>query len=98
MTEDDRKDEMIIKAASDYNRPPATPREDMWTAIQTARSAGGSGPRLHVAAGGLAGVSGYKAQSRFAPRNLWLGAAAAAALLIASGIGIGRWTSMPSTQ
>ncbi|MEP6508111.1 MAG: hypothetical protein ABJC63_07780, partial [Gemmatimonadales bacterium] len=98
MTEDDRKDEMIIKAASDYNRPPATPREDMWTAIQTARSAGGSGPRLHVAAGGLASGSSYKAQSRLASRYVWLGAAAAAALLIASGIGIGRWISSPSTQ
>lgn len=96
MTEDDRKDEMIIKAAADYNRPPVTPREDMWTAIQTARAT--AGPRLHVAAGGAAVGAGYKAQTRFAPRHLWLGAAAAAALLIATGIGIGRWTSSSAPQ
>ncbi|MEO5902598.1 MAG: hypothetical protein ABIQ55_01150 [Gemmatimonadaceae bacterium] len=98
MTEDDRKDEMIIKAAKDYNRPPATPREDMWTAIQTARSTTAAGPRLLVAAGGLAGGAGYKTQPRFPSRYVWLGAAAAAALLIASGIGIGRMTSGSSTQ
>jgi len=34
---DDRLDERIQEAAADYNRPPETPREAMWAAIQQAR-------------------------------------------------------------
>jgi hypothetical protein len=95
MTDDDRKDEIIRKVASEYNRPPATPRDDMWTAIQTARSAPVTGPRLHVSAGGAAAPARYNAQHRFASRYTWLGAAAAAVLLVATGIGIGRMSSTP---
>jgi len=94
MTEEERKDEIIRSAASDYNRPPVTPRDDMWTAIQAARSIPASGPRLHVAAGGGA-PAGYTARNRFASRYTWLGAAAAAAILVATGIGIGRMSSAP---
>lgn len=96
MTEEERKDEIIRSAASDYNRPPVTPRDDMWTAIQAARSITASGPRLHVAAGGGA-PAGYTARNRFTSRYTWLGAAAAAALLVATGIGIGRMTSAPAS-
>jgi hypothetical protein len=95
MTEDERIDEIIKSAARDYNRPPVTPREDMWTAIQAARTTAASGPRLHVAAGGSAVSSTYEARSRFSSRYTWLGMAAAASLLIATGVGIGRWTSRP---
>jgi hypothetical protein len=89
MTEDDRIDEIIRNAASDYNRPPAVPRDEMWAAIEAARET--PGPRLHVTAGG-AGYA-YTKERKFAPRFAWIGIAAAAVLLIATGIGIGRWTN-----
>lgn len=89
MTEDNRIDEIIRSAASEYNRPPEVPRDEMWTAIQAARSA--PGPRLHVAAGGSS--AGYIAGRKFKPQLMWIGMAAAAGLLIATGIGIGRWTN-----
>ena len=89
MTEDDRIDEIIRNAASDYNRPSATPREEMWTAIQAARQE--PGPRLHVTAGGAGSVDAP--QRRFGARFAWIGMAAAAAILVATGVGIGRWTT-----
>lgn len=89
MSEDNRTDEIIRSAASEYNRPPETPRDEMWAAIQAARSA--PGPRLHVAAAGT--PAGYVAQTRFGHRFAWIGMAAAAVLLIGTGIGIGRWTN-----
>ena len=91
MSEEDRIDEIIRSAASDYNRPPVTPRDEMWAAIQAARSA--PGPRLHVTAGGA--PTGYTAQRRFGAKYTWIGMAAAAVLMIATGIGIGRWTNSP---
>lgn len=94
MTEDERIDEIIRTAASEYNRPPATPRDDMWAAIQAGRTANAAGPKLHRAAGGAA-PSMHDAKNRFAARYLWLGLAAAASLLIATGVGIGRWSSHP---
>ncbi len=94
MTEDERIDEIIRTAASEYNRPPATPVDEMWTAIQAGRTANAVGPRLHVAAGGAA-PSRPGARNRLAPRYAWLGLAAAASLLIATGVGIGRWSSRP---
>jgi hypothetical protein len=95
MTNDERKDEIIRKAASDYNRPPATPRDEMWMAIHAARSAPIAGPRLHVSAGGAAAPARRGAPNRLASRYTWLGAAAAAVLLVATGIGIGRMSSTP---
>ena len=89
MSEDDRIDEIIRSAASEYNRPPEVPRDEMWEAIQAAKSA--PGPRLHVAAGGL--PAGYTASRRLSPKVAWIGMAAAAALLVATGVGIGRWTN-----
>ena len=82
MSEEDRIDEIIRSAASDYNRPPVTPKDEMWAAIQAARSA--PGPRLHVTAGGA--PAGYTAQRRFGVKYAWIGMAAAAVLLIATGI------------
>ena len=93
MSEEDRIDEIIRSAASDYNRPPVTPRDEMWEAILGARSA--PGPRLHVTAGGT--PTGYTAQRRFGVKYAWIGMAAAAVLLIATGIGIGRWTNRTTT-
>jgi hypothetical protein len=89
MTEDNFE-EFLKKTARGYNIPPArTPREEMWTAIQSKRAAG---PRV---------VYGGGSQLRDqAPRRFgskaWFGAAAAALLLVATGVGIGRWTAGPS--
>ena len=86
MTEDNFED-FIQKAAQGYNVPPTrTPREEMWSAIQAQRAAG---PRV-VYGGGLA--AGQSTVRKFNSR-VWLGAAAAAVLLLATGVGIGRWTS-----
>jgi len=97
MTDDERIDEIIrTTAASEYNRPPAVPRDEMWNAIQAARQAAPPGPRLHVTAGGAsrsAPLGGYSAAQRSAPRYMWFALAAAAVFLVATGVGIGRWTS-----
>ena len=89
MTEDNFE-KFLKQAAQTYNEPPArVPREEMWNAIQAKRAAG---PRV-VYGGGPAssGISGR----RFGTK-VWLGAAAAAMLLVATGVGIGRWTAAPS--
>ena len=89
MTEDNFE-EFLKKAAQSYNVPPArTPREDMWSAIQAQRAAG---PR--VVYGGGSPVHESSAR-RFGSR-FWMGAAAAAMLLLATGVGIGRWSASPT--
>ncbi len=89
MTEDNFE-EFLKKTAQTYNAPPArVPREEMWSAIQAKR---GAGPRV-VYGGGATYVTREK---RFGTR-VWLGAAAAAMLLVATGVGIGRWTAAPQT-
>jgi hypothetical protein len=97
MNNDERFDEIIRAAASDYNRPPETPRDDMWTAIQAARATAAAGPQLRVVSGGAsAGNSAPRYESaphRLTPRYAWFGLAAAAALLVATGVGIGRWSN-----
>lgn len=92
MTEDDRIDEIIRNAASDYNRPPATPRDEMWTAILAARQT--PGPALHVVAGGA--PAGYSTRKSLSTRFAWIGMAAAAAILVAAGVSIGRWSNRPA--
>jgi hypothetical protein len=86
MTEDNFED-FLKKAAQSYNAPPArTPREDMWSAIQAQRAAG---PRVVYGGGSATGESSGR---RFGSR-VWLGAAAAAVLFLATGVGIGRWSA-----
>lgn len=97
MSEEDRIDEIIRNAASDYNRPPATPRDEMWSAIETARANAAAGPKLHVTAGGSSTPGGYRDNNKFGTRYAWFGMAAAAVLLIATGVGIGRYTSKPTS-
>ncbi len=88
MTED-KFEEFLKKTAQGYNTPPArVPREEMWAAIEAKRAAG---PRV-VYGGGATYVVG---QRRFGTK-VWLGAAAAAMLLVATGVGIGRWTAGPT--
>ena len=91
MTEDNFE-KFLEQTARGYNTPPArVPREEMWTAIQAARNAG---PRV-VYGGGM--TSDAVSPRRFGTR-VWLGAAAAAMLLVATGVGIGRWTASPVPQ
>ena len=90
MTEDNKFEEFLKTKAQDYNAPPVrVPRDEMWAAIEAKRAAG---PRV-VYGGGATYVVG---QRRFGTK-VWLGAAAAAMLLVATGVGIGRWTAAPST-
>ena len=91
MTEDNKFEEFLKTKAQDYNAPPVrVPRDEMWAAIEAKRAAG---PRV-VYGGGATYVVG---QRRFGTK-VWLGAAAAAMLLVATGVGIGRWTAAPSTR
>jgi hypothetical protein len=86
MTED-KFEEFLQKAAQGYNAPPTrTPRDDMWSAIQAQRA---SGPRV-VYGGGL--PARESSVRRFGSK-MWLGAAAAAVLFLATGVGIGRWSA-----
>src|SRR2546423_3809713 len=82
--ENDKIDELIRKAAEDYNRPPTVvPRDEMWSAIEAARKQRAGRP-LHIVA---------PTERHSIRRYAWLGVAAAAVLLIATGVGIGRWST-----
>ena len=90
MTEDNFE-KFLKKTAQDYNTPPVrVPRDEMWAAIQAKRSAG---PRVVYGGGTATPVH----ERRFGMR-VWLGAAAAAMLLVATGVGIGRWTASNPAQ
>jgi hypothetical protein len=91
MTEDNFE-EFLKKAAQSYNVPPArTPRDEMWSAIQAQRAAG---PRVVYGGGSLTAQSPAR---RFGSR-IWMGAAAAAVLLLATGVGLGRWSARSNSQ
>ncbi len=80
-------EEFLKKAAKSYNVPPSrTPREEMWAAIQASRSA-----RPQVVYGG--GSTAPSPASKHFSTRAWMGAAAAAMLLVATGVGIGRYTA-----
>jgi hypothetical protein len=82
---DEKFEDFLRSAAKGYNTPPArAPRDEMWNAIQAKRSAG---PR--VVYGGATGIR--TEDKRFGSKVWW--AAAAGLVLVASGIGIGRWTA-----
>ena len=57
---DDRLDEQLEELAAEYHRPPETPREEMWTAIQKQRAEYRAPQRLRwkpLAWGGLAAAA-----------------------------------------
>ena len=90
MSGDDRFDEFIQRAAADYNRPREVPRDAMWEAIRARREGrtmeGALGPRPSALG------SSAPAPTRvltFPSVRRW-GLAAAAVLLLAFGIAIGR--------
>jgi hypothetical protein len=89
MTEKNFED-FLKNAAKSYNTPPArTPREEMWAAIQATRSAR---PQVVYGGGSLRPIG----TSRRLSVRVWMGAAAAAMLLVATGVGIGRFTARPA--
>jgi hypothetical protein len=45
---DDRLDEELSRAAQEYHRPPATPRDELWSSIQAARTRRRQEPRVLV--------------------------------------------------
>ncbi|HEY3257886.1 MAG TPA: hypothetical protein VGJ64_03450, partial [Gemmatimonadaceae bacterium] len=85
INDNDKLDEILRNAAQDYNRPPGiVPRDEMWAAIEAAQTERARRP-LHMVA---------PAPRRSIRRYTWLGIAAAAVLLIATGVGIGRWSTL----
>jgi len=71
---DDRIDELLAQGARDYNQPGPVPREAMWATIQADRAA--------------RPVAGAASRSR--PVWIWPSLAAAAAVILAAGVIIGR--------
>jgi hypothetical protein len=91
MTEENFE-KFLKKEAQGYNAPPArTPRDEMWSAIQAQRAAG---PRVVYGGAGTHGTG----RPMVLGTRVWLGAAAAGLLLIATGVGIGRWSANGPTS
>lgn len=88
--EDELPLEVIEAVREGYNPPPSTPREEMWGAIEAAIASGPTGGEAEV-------VSLQAAHTR---RGLpaWFGLAAAAALVLLIGVGIGRRTAPESVD
>ena len=96
MSGDDRFDEFVQRAAADYNRPPEAPRDAMWEAIRAERALrkGRVMAIESTALGAAPSAPGSSEPGRRRPHGLrsvrhW-GLAAAAVLLLAVGIAIGR--------
>jgi hypothetical protein len=85
---DEPLDGPLLDAARGYNRPPdAVPREAMWASIQTARR--GRSP-IHAGRRRSAPVPSHRRPTRLLIG--WpLAAAAAATVILTSGVVIGRW-------
>jgi hypothetical protein len=77
MTDDEKVDAMIRALADSYNRPPETPRAELWDGIAEARAQ----RRKAVHAG------------RARPRLWWMGWAAGLAATLVMGVVIGRITA-----
>jgi hypothetical protein len=94
-------DRMIAEAARDYHRPPVSvPRDAMWEAIMAARTSKHASDAPIAAAPAVVSLDAARARReaaapRRAPaphftRTSW-SLAAAASLLLAAGVGMGRW-------
>jgi hypothetical protein len=86
---DDQLDERLREAARSYNAPPDTPREEMWARIQAGRRAAGQRGR---------GTGGQWATRIHPFGRRWAPWAAAAAAILAVGIGIGRVSVGPGSS
>ena len=103
MNDDNRLDDLIRTAAAGHNSPPETPREEMWAAIDAARvnphGTVPGVPRLFVVPAVTSATGRPVARESLPelistrPRFGWLSMAAAAVLLVATGVGIGKWTT-----
>ena len=83
---DEKMNELLARLREEYNAPPETPRDEMWSVIE-AGLAGSSNPV----------VSLDEARLRRRPRRtVVLGWAAAAAAVLVVGVGIGRMTARVS--
>jgi hypothetical protein len=85
---DDQLDERLREAARSYNAPPDTPREEIWARIQAGKWAAGQRGR---------GTGGQWATRIHPFRRGWAPWAAAAAAILAVGIGIGRVSVGPGS-
>jgi hypothetical protein len=88
MSDDEKMDALLRQMATEeYNRPPQiVPREQMWEAVQQGLGTGDKG----------LGNSGIVPLAARVPR--WVYFAAAAVLLLAVGIQVGRWMSTSPAQ
>ena len=86
MTPDDRFDEVLGQMARDYQRPPDTPREEMWARIEAARRTAPRPSPTEVR------VLPFAQRRRLAR---WIATAVAASLVL--GIAIGRLTAPEGT-
>jgi hypothetical protein len=89
---DDRLDDRLRELAEDYNRPPETPREAMWAAIQAKRLAAGDEAEKAERAEAEHGILPFRPFRSFRAFRLVAGIAA----LLALGIGLGRLTVHPA--
>jgi hypothetical protein len=97
-TPQDAFDRLIAESAREYNAPPPTvPRDAMWEAIMAARAPQAAAPAapevtapVAVAATPVISLADRRAERAARKRGL-LAVAAAAAIFLATGIGIGRW-------
>ena len=83
---DDRFDDQLRDSARDYNAPPATPREEMWVAIQARRAEAEKTERTEKTEGSGTPVTPLR-PLRHLRRLRW---PAGIAALLALGIGLGR--------
>lgn len=91
---DDEIEELVTSLRGDYNVPPPTPREEMWSAIEArlGRGATSSAPDRESAGGRVLSL-GEARRLRARRMRRPLGWAAAAAALLVLGLGIGRMTA-----
>ena len=86
---DDQLEEMLTGLRDDYNPPPETPREEMWSAIQARL---GSESAQGISGSGKVFSLDAVRRSRMARYQKPLGWAVAAAAVLVLGLGIGRMT------
>lgn len=87
-SESTTSDDWIGRMAREhYNPPPATPRDEMWRAVEARIDGGGAGEDGREPPGGGSAMGRHNTM-RF--RGPWL--ALAASVILALGIGLGRWS------
>ncbi len=93
----DGLDRLIAGTARAYNAPPpSVPRDAMWAAIVAARIPAAPDAAPAVAPAPVVVRSIDMARRHRTPKQVWWGLAAAAAIFLATGVGIGRWWAGPS--